>query len=326
MLPSSWADAVRRSTRRAGECAPNRRRLRRRRTEIAVSNNPGLRFSQGQEAHPRACRGRAGCPRRPLVGGSAPAAAGRSRIGPRFGTRCLRRRVVCVDGPHSSSRSQHSPFGRGASGGGLARTRTGSRPPRDGDSLVVRSVGQRAGNWWPYVVRQGDTLTLLAYRAGAPADNIWSHPKNSSLKELRKNGDVLFPTDVIYLPPMAPQKWHPLKIGQTNTFVATVPEMVLQFTLMGDDGPLAGAKYVARGRLPPIAGSADDKGNVKLTLTILDSTPISNDLLDHVRSFRPRIGLRGGRVLCGAHWHATSPMGAICRRPTSPAAHNRGRA
>jgi hypothetical protein len=126
-------------------------------------------------------------------------------------------------------------------------------------------MSQSQTTWWPHVARQGDTLRLLAYRAGVSADTIWSSPKNANLKALRKNGDILLPTDIIYLPPRQAPVAVPLQMGQTNTFVVTVPTMPLRvrfpaYRSTEYDGDVDGEE---------VTGTTDGSGGIALEVPIV---------------------------------------------------------
>ncbi len=71
----------------------------------------------------------------------------------------------------------------------------------------------------PYVVREGDTLTVLAYRRGADATAIWNDPSNAGLKASRCSMDLLHPGDIVHLPP-ARETFTPVSVGAVNEFRA----------------------------------------------------------------------------------------------------------
>jgi len=55
----------------------------------------------------------------------------------------------------------------------------------------------------PYVVLQGEYLAMLAYKLGFDANAVWNDPKNQQLRDagkLSQDPNVLWPTDVIYIP------------------------------------------------------------------------------------------------------------------------------
>jgi hypothetical protein len=86
----------------------------------------------------------------------------------------------------------------------------------------------------PCVIRQGDFLAKLAHKFGFVADTVWNDPANADLQKLRPNQNILWPTDILYIPDQGDQKpaTHALVIGATNTFVSHTPTVpvTVQFT------------------------------------------------------------------------------------------------
>jgi LysM repeat protein len=51
-----------------------------------------------------------------------------------------------------------------------------------------------------YKVKQGDCLSSIAERYGLFWEKVWNHPKNAKLKEKRKDPNILYPGDVVFVP------------------------------------------------------------------------------------------------------------------------------
>ncbi|HEY6945459.1 MAG TPA: LysM domain-containing protein, partial [Candidatus Acidoferrum sp.] len=52
-----------------------------------------------------------------------------------------------------------------------------------------------------HIVEQGEHLSQIAKKYGFPDYKIvWDHPENADLKKLRKNPNILFPGDQVFIP------------------------------------------------------------------------------------------------------------------------------
>jgi hypothetical protein len=51
-----------------------------------------------------------------------------------------------------------------------------------------------------YIVKQGECISNIALSHGLTPDKIWNHPKNSKLKKIRKDENILLPGDTVYVP------------------------------------------------------------------------------------------------------------------------------
>ncbi len=60
-------------------------------------------------------------------------------------------------------------------------------------------MGENLMAYRKYTAKQGDCISNIAYRYGLFPDSIWGDSKNSDLKQKRKDGNVLFPGDVVYI-------------------------------------------------------------------------------------------------------------------------------
>jgi len=51
-----------------------------------------------------------------------------------------------------------------------------------------------------HTVKQGEGLTSIAQKYGVSFEKIWNDPENDQLKRKRKNPNILYPGDVVYIP------------------------------------------------------------------------------------------------------------------------------
>lgn len=120
----------------------------------------------------------------------------------------------------------------------------------------------------PYVVKQGEFLSKLAFTMGFDADEVWSHGQNADLKKLRKTGDVLLPGDILYVPE-EPKKKLPFTKESDNAYKAKLPTVKVEVVLAGPGGkPLGGEPYVVKGLGDDAEKTTGDDGKVSLEAPI----------------------------------------------------------
>ncbi len=135
----------------------------------------------------------------------------------------------------------------------------------------ARAAGIRheMGHYRPHVVRQGEYLAKLASELGFDADETWNHPRNSELREARKDPSVLAPGDVLWFCPRE-RGHHNLNARAENGYAVRVPRVDLRVQVRGHLGePLRGEAYEAEAAEPP-QGNLDGEGylNVKVPIHI----------------------------------------------------------
>ncbi len=119
----------------------------------------------------------------------------------------------------------------------------------------------------PYVVRQGDYLTKLAYVHGFAAAEVWDHPKNHELKALRDDMDVLCPGDLLYIPAEPPAAL-PLASQSANAYRTTAPRIGVSVAFVHDGAPLANAAYRVEGLAAELGGTSDGSGKVSFEVPV----------------------------------------------------------
>ncbi|MGA2447992.1 MAG: hypothetical protein ABTD50_04870 [Polyangiaceae bacterium] len=134
----------------------------------------------------------------------------------------------------------------------------------------------------PYVVLQGEYLAMLAYKLGFDANAVWNDPKNQQLRDagkLSQDPNVLWPTDVIYIPDENANALaaYSLTPGTTNTFVTAAVNVTvsLKFT----DKNLASQAYSIQ-ELPELGvrtSGADGIISFSVPVTLRVATIVFND-------------------------------------------------
>jgi hypothetical protein len=126
------------------------------------------------------------------------------------------------------------------------------------------------GTMKPYVVKQGDFLSKLAFMQGFDASAVWNDPKNADLCKLRPDPDMLAPGDLLYVPDPNPQVLA-LTGQSSNDYQADVPSLTITVTLKdGDRQVLVDEPYVIEGLGgDPVEGKSGADGSVIISATVL---------------------------------------------------------
>jgi peptidoglycan hydrolase-like protein with peptidoglycan-binding domain len=87
-----------------------------------------------------------------------------------------------------------------------------------------------------YKVAQGDCLSSIAERFGFFPDALWSLPENAELKQKRKDPNVLYPGDSVFVPDLRPKEAF-CGTDQRHSFRKKGVPAKLKLRLMDDDQP-----------------------------------------------------------------------------------------
>jgi hypothetical protein len=160
-------------------------------------------------------------------------------------------------------------LGLGPYFGAIPRGRRAKRAPRSvtkmGTATSHPPVRMLEG-MEPYVVRQGDFVDLLAHNYGFDADDVWNDSANDDLRQNRDNPNVLYPTDVLYIPSPPDPASVSLQTGTTNTFVSDVPTVPVQLRF---DYPDLASQAFTIDEIPELTGLlADGDGIAKFEVPI----------------------------------------------------------
>jgi len=93
-----------------------------------------------------------------------------------------------------------------------------------------------------YTVRQGDCISSIAYKHGFFPDTIWNDSKNSSLKQKRKDPNVLLPGDVVHIRDME-QKEESCPSEQRHRFRKKGVPAKMKVQMLLNDEPRKNEKY-----------------------------------------------------------------------------------
>jgi hypothetical protein len=113
-----------------------------------------------------------------------------------------------------------------------------------------------------YVVKAGDCLSSIAHRYGYTWQALWNDPANASLKALRKNPNILFPSDVVHVPEKAPKEF-PATAKVWNRFRINREATTVRLRLRVGGTPLANLPFkLSLDGAAPVDGMTDAEGRV----------------------------------------------------------------
>jgi N-acetylmuramoyl-L-alanine amidase len=94
-----------------------------------------------------------------------------------------------------------------------------------------------------YTVQPGDCLSQIAATFGFDWKTLWNLPENASLRQNRKDPNVLFPGDRVYVPNLR-IKHHDAATDKRHQFRLKGSPARLRLRFIDDGDPLAGEPYV----------------------------------------------------------------------------------
>jgi N-acetylmuramoyl-L-alanine amidase len=119
----------------------------------------------------------------------------------------------------------------------------------------------------PHVIRQGEYTTKLASDMGFSAQEVWDHPKNAELKSQRKEMDVLFPGDLLFIPEAAPEPL-PVKLKASNQYELKVAKVLVEVVFGLGGKPLADEAFEVLGLPFELKGKSGGDGSVKIEVPV----------------------------------------------------------
>ena len=140
----------------------------------------------------------------------------------------------------------------------------------------------------PYVVRQGDYLTKLAFIHGFDAEEVWNDAKNDEIRGRRVDHNILAPGDIVYFP-VKEKEALPIVKGTANKYTAKVPKVPVKLRFRDGAGPLVQQPYIIEGAASPGEGTCDGDGQIELTVPV-DTTEFTVVFPERNLRFSVRLG------------------------------------
>ncbi len=169
-----------------------------------------------------------------------------------------------------------------------------------------------------YTAQQGDCISSIAHDYGFFPDTIWNHPENAGLKDKRKDPNILFPGDEVFVPEKD-LRIESRGTGARHRFVRKgVPEF-LSLRFLNEEDPRAGENYVLEVDGNTVSGKLDADGacllaippgarQARLTLGDPSRGEIYNLSLGHLNPIEEISGVEGRLFNLG--YLKTAPTGA----------------
>lgn len=116
-----------------------------------------------------------------------------------------------------------------------------------------------------YTVKQGDCISSIAKKNGLFWEKVWDHPNNSQLKQKRKDPNILYPGDIVFVPDKE-EKEESGATEQRHRFRKKGVPAKLHLQLLEDDEPRANESYtlIIDGNL--LSGTTDSDGRLEQTV------------------------------------------------------------
>jgi hypothetical protein len=116
-----------------------------------------------------------------------------------------------------------------------------------------------------YTVQQGDCVTSIADQFGLLWTTVWNHPNNDQLRTVRKDPNVLYPGDQLFVPDLNLEQVD-CPTDRLYTFVKKGDPAKLKIRLLDQDQPRAGVAYQLEIDGALKSGETDSEGFIEQPL------------------------------------------------------------
>lgn len=118
-----------------------------------------------------------------------------------------------------------------------------------------------------HLILQGESIDSLAYEYGHSGDTIWDHPRNEQLRSRRGDFRVLYPNDVIFIPPRTVKFCKERQTARRHIFKRRDVPSVLRFHPFALSGQgMADRFEILNGEAVIGEGKTDGNGDVVWTV------------------------------------------------------------
>ena len=113
-----------------------------------------------------------------------------------------------------------------------------------------------------HVVSDGECISSIAFQRGFFWETIWNHPQNGDLKSLRKDPNILFASDVVFVPDKQ-LKQAIRSTGAHYKFVKKNNHVTLRLRLLDEFKPRGGVNYTLIVGSLTLRGQTDGAGHLR---------------------------------------------------------------
>ena len=117
-----------------------------------------------------------------------------------------------------------------------------------------------------HTVAQGECISSIAKQYGLLWETLWNHPENAKLRESRKDPNVLYPGDTVFVPDRDVQ-FEACATDQRHRFKMKAEKAKLRLRILEEDKPRAGVAYrLEIDGFTKASGKIDGSGYINETL------------------------------------------------------------
>lgn len=113
-----------------------------------------------------------------------------------------------------------------------------------------------------YKVKQGDCISSIAKKNGLFWETVWDHPNNSQLKEKRKDPNVLYPGDIVFVPDKG-KKEESVATEQRHRFRKKGAPAKIRLRVLDENQPRANQSYILEVDGLLFSGTTDSEGKLE---------------------------------------------------------------
>lgn len=113
-----------------------------------------------------------------------------------------------------------------------------------------------------HVVQDGECISSIALQEGFFWETLWNHPQNSDLKQQRKDPNILFPGDSVFVPDVQLRQ-EIRSTGDHYKFIKRNTLVTLRLRLLDEFHPRGGLKYRLVIGNVTLSGQTDRDGHLR---------------------------------------------------------------